>query len=357
MWKERIIFVHMKIEEDYSIKKHTTFGIDADVSYYVEYDSEEELKELIESGFLLDREVLALGGGSNILFCDDFDGVVLHSEIKGMEIVERTEDSVLVKVGAGEVWDDFVAWTITQRFYGAENLSDIPGSVGATPVQNIGAYGVEAKDLIERVECVDTKSAYTVTFENQELSFGYRDSAFKHDLKGLFIVTRVYYRLSLLPSFKLDYGTIRDELQGSETSLQTVRDAVIRIRKSKLPDPSVTGNAGSFFKNPVISNDRYEELLEEYPSMPHYDVKNGVKIPAAWLIEQCGWKGRSQGRAAVCESQPLVLINTGGAYGHEILELSEEIRESVRQRFGIEISPEVILVAAPQEDPSDSLTR
>lgn len=169
MWKERIIFVHMKIEEDYSIKKHTTFGIDADVSYYVEYDSEEELKELIESGFLLDREVLALGGGSNILFCDDFDGVVLHSEIKGMEIVERKEDSVLVKVGAGEVWDDFVAWTITQGFYGAENLSDIPGSVGATPVQNIGAYGVEAKDLIERVECVDTKSAYTVTFENQEL--------------------------------------------------------------------------------------------------------------------------------------------------------------------------------------------
>ncbi|MBP5306958.1 MAG: UDP-N-acetylmuramate dehydrogenase [Paludibacteraceae bacterium] len=340
----------MKIEEDYSIKPHTTFGVDADVSYYVEYETEEELKELIESGFLLDREVLSLGGGSNVLFCDDFDGVVLHSEIKGIEEVERTEDTVLLRVGAGEVWDDFVAWTIAHGFYGAENLSAIPGSVGATPVQNIGAYGVEAKDLIERVECVDTKSAYTVTFEGNELAFGYRDSAFKHDLKGIFIVTRVYYRLSLRPSFKLDYGTIRKELEGKEVTLQTVREAVMRIRNSKLPDPSVTGNAGSFFRNPVISRDRYEELEEEYPGMPHYEAEGGVKIPAAWLIEQCGWKGRTLGKAGVCETQPLVLVNRGGAYGHDILELSDQIRASVRGKFGIEISPEVILVAVPDEE-------
>lgn len=334
----------MKITENISIKKHTTFGVDAQAHYWVEYTSVEELQSLICQGFLNGKSFMNVGGGSNLLFCSDYDGVLLHSCIVEYEEVARTEAFVVMRVGAGVVWDDFVSYCVSNKMYGAENLSLIPGSVGASPVQNIGAYGVEAKDLIEAVECVKTDTGECVLLTNADCNFGYRDSVFKHAMKGKLIVTHVHYKLSLVPTFKLEYGTIRAELGAEEPTLENVRKTVVRIRKSKLPDPEVTGNAGSFFKNPVISDSVFSSLKTEYPTIPHYEVPGGKKIPAAWLIEQSGWKGKALGRAAVHNIQPLVLINLGGAIGADIVALSDAVRSAVRKKFDIEIEPEVIFV-------------
>lgn len=335
----------MKEIQNESIKNHTTFGVEAKASVYIEYQTVEELKRLIMSGKLSDKKVMQMGGGSNLLFCGDYDGIVLHSRIRGIDEVGFSDDEVMIKAGAGETWDDVVKMCVEKGYYGAENLSIIPGEVGASPVQNIGAYGVEAKDIIDHVECIDLTTAEEKTLTNEECRFGYRDSIFKRDEYKTLAVTYVYYHLSKKPVFKLEYGNIKSMLEGKDVTLKTVREAVISIRESKLPDPKKKGNAGSYFRNPVVETKKAEELLKEYPDMPHYNTDKGTKIPAAWLIDKSGWKGRRKGNAAVDDKQPLVIVNyTGDATSEEVKEIAEAVQIDVKKKFGIEIHPEVIYV-------------
>lgn len=334
----------MNIQHNYPLLAHNTFGMDVEASVFVEYESVTELKEILLHHLCPEGKWLHIGGGSNLLFTGDFDGMILHSAIKGFEVVGENDEEVLVRAGAGEVWDDFVAYAVEKGWYGAENLSLIPGEVGASAVQNIGAYGVEAKDLIVKVETIEVATGKERVFENEECGYAYRESIFKHALKGKYIVTHVIYRLSKKASYRLDYGNVRSELEkrGCELTLENVRQTIIDIRESKLPDPQVQGNAGSFFMNPIVPRPLFEELLSQYPSMPFYEVDaERVKIPAAWMIDQCGWKGKQLGRAGVHNKQALVLVNCGGATGQEIIALSEEIQRSVFDKFGVRIYPEV----------------
>ncbi|MBQ8889829.1 MAG: UDP-N-acetylmuramate dehydrogenase [Bacteroidaceae bacterium] len=334
----------MNIQENYSLFPHNTFGMDVKTSVFVEYTSVTELKEVLNQYIRSAEKWLHIGGGSNLLFTEDYKGVILHSAIKGYEVVEETADEVFVRVGAGEVWDDFVALAVSQGWYGAENLSLIPGEVGASAVQNIGAYGVEAKDLIVKVETLEVATSQIRVFSWAECNYAYRESIFKKELKGKYIVTHVTYRLKKKAEFSLEYGNVKAELEkaGVEPTLHRVREVIIRIREEKLPDPKVQGNAGSFFMNPIVPREQFEQLVEMYPSMPHYEVDTTrVKIPAAWLIDQCGWKGKRLGKASVHDRQALVLVNCGGAIGKEIIALSEEIRRSVADKFGVQILPEV----------------
>lgn len=333
----------MEIKKDYSLLPHNTFGMDVKASLFIEYVSVEELKHILLE-HLQGKTWLHIGTGSNLLFMRDYPGVILHSAIKGYEILEENEEEVIVRVGAGEVWDDFVAYTVKQGWYGAENLSLIPGEVGASAVQNIGAYGVEVKDLITHVEAIEVATGQERIFTNEECGYAYRESVFKLSLKRQFVLTKVSFRLKKTPSYHLDYGHVRAELEKRECglTLENVRRTIIEIRESKLPDPKVQGNAGSFFMNPVVSRTCFESLLAQYPQMPHYEVDaERVKIPAAWMIEQCGWKGKQLGRVGVHHKQALVLVNLGGATGEEIIRLSEEIQKSVLNKFGVHISPEV----------------
>ena len=332
----------MKDLNDYSLLKHNTFGMDVRAERFIEYVSEEELISILP--LLHEHRFLHIGGGSNILFCGNYDGIILHSAIAGISVVAEDEASVSVKVGAGVQWDDFVSYAVEKGWSGAENLSLIPGEVGASAVQNIGAYGVEAKDLIENVETIDLTDGTRRVFLNAECGYCYRKSIFKNELKVRYAVTYVTYRLSKVFQPKIDYGNVREKLQGKELTPENVRNVVIDIRQSKLPDPEVTGNAGSFFMNPVVSLEKYEALKTENPDMPHYIVDGGVKIPAGWLIEKCGWKGKSLGRAGVCPNQALVLINLGGATGSDIVALSNAVCQSVSEKFGISISPEVNII-------------
>lgn len=334
----------MEIRKDYSLLSHNTFGMDIKASLFIEYTSVEELKEILRRYPLEEGCWLHIGGGSNLLFKGDYPGIILHSAIKGYEILEENEQEVIVRVGAGEVWDDFVAYSVEKGWYGAENLSLIPGEVGASAVQNIGAYGMEAKDLIVNVETVEVAIGEERIFTNAECAYAYRESAFKLSLKGKYIITKVSYRLKKTPCYHLDYGNVRAELEksGIALTLSNVREVIIKIREGKLPDPKVQGNAGSFFMNPIISRVQFEALLAEYPQMPHYEVDaERVKIPAAWMIDQCGWKGKRLGNAGVHDKQALVLVNAGGATGEEVIRLSEAIQKSVFDKFGIRISPEV----------------
>lgn len=334
----------MNIQKDYSLKSYHTFGMDVKASLFVEYASVEELQEILSQHLLEPGKWLHIGGGSNLLFKGDYPGVILHSAIKGYEVVAEDDDEVIVRVGAGEVWDDFVAYTVENGWFGAENLSSIPGEAGASAVQNIGAYGVEVKDLIVKVEAVEVATGEWRSFDNAACQYAYRDSVFKHVLKGRFIITYVSYRLKKTPCYHLDYGNVRAELEKrkEELTLKHVREAIMEIREGKLPNPKVQGNAGSFFMNPVVSRSQFERLLEDYPRMPHYVVDaDHVKIPAAWMIDQCGWKGKRMGRAGVHDKQALVLVNLGGATGEEVIHLSEEIQKSVFEKFGISIFPEV----------------
>lgn len=334
----------MNIQENYPLNTHHTFGMDVKAAFFVEYTSKEELKALLLQSWWKEYSWLSIGGGSNLLFIGDYKGVIFHSQIKGYEVVEETDQSVWIRVGAGEVWDDFVAYVVEKGWYGAENLSLIPGEVGASAVQNIGAYGVEAKDLIVEVETLEVETGEERIFKNDECKYAYRESIFKKELRGQYIVTSVVYRLSKLPTFHLDYGNIQAELKKrkGECTLQKVRDTIISIREAKLPNPKVQGNAGSFFMNPVISRQKFEALLDEYPEMPHYEVDTEkVKIPAAWMIDRCGWKGKQWGRAGVHDKQALVLVNCGGATGEEVVTLAGKIQESVYQQFGVRIVPEV----------------
>lgn len=331
---------------DYSLLPHNTFRMDVKAARFMEYSSEEELTAFLASGGLT-SPYLHIGGGSNLLFLSDYPGLVLHSSVKGVETVAETDERVELRVGSGVVWDDFVAYTVEKGFYGAENLSLIPGEVGASAVQNIGAYGVEVKDLVVSVDAVEAATGKKRRFTREECRYAYRDSIFKKELKGRYFVTYVTYRLSKLPVFHLDYGNVRAELEkdGMEPTLANVRRVIAAIRSNKLPDPKVTGNAGSFFMNPVVSQEQFDRLQAEYSEMPSYRLDgNRVKIPAGWLIERCGWKGKALGPAAVHDRQALVLVNRGGATGRDVLRLADEVVRSVKERFGIEISPEVNLI-------------
>ena len=327
-----------------SLLPYNTFGMDVKASRFVEYASVEELRGLWNAEREAVARALHIGGGSNLLFASDYEGLILHSAIKGYTVVKETEEEVEVRVGAGEVWDDFVAYTVANGWYGAENLSLIPGEVGASAVQNIGAYGVEAKDLIVSVDTFGLETGEERRFMREECRYAYRESVFKQELKGKYAVTFVTYRLKKHPVFHLEYGNIRAELekQGCQVDLENVRRIIIAIRQAKLPDPKVLGNAGSFFMNPVVPKMQVEALLAQYPDMPHYPVDDAhVKIPAGWMIDRCGWKGKRVGHAGVHEKQALVLVNCGGATGKEVMHLAEEIVASVRERFGVTIRPEV----------------
>lgn len=329
---------------DYSLLKHNTFGLDVTANRFIEYNSVEDLSELIRNG-RVDEPFIHIGGGSNLLFLKDFNGLILHSGIKGTEIVNESSDFVEVKAGAGIDWDEFVAFTVRNGWYGLENLSFIPGEVGASAVQNIGAYGVEAKDYIVYVDAIDV-SGKSRRFENPECGYGYRESIFKQPGMKRWFVTHVTFRLSKKPAFILDYGTVKEEVASyPKLTQEAVRQTIISIRKRKLPDPKVAGNAGSFFMNPVVSRDKFVALQHEFPNIHYYEVDDQrVKIPAAWMIDQCGWKGKALGNAAVHDKQPLVLINLGGATGAEIINLSSAIRASVLKKFGIDIHPEVTII-------------
>lgn len=328
----------MKEYTNYSLLNHNTFGMDVEAKRFVEYDSEEELIGLLPS---LESKYLHIGGGSNLLFRGNFDGTILHSVIKGIEIQENCGEYVLVRVGAGVVWDDFVAWTVERGWGGIENLSLIPGEVGASAVQNIGAYGVEAKDVIVQVKAIHLKTGEKRSFVTDECCYAYRQSIFKNELKGQYAITYVTYKLKVRPTLKLSYGNMKALLEKKNVTVSDVRQFIIDTRNAKLPDPKVLGNAGSFFMNPVVSRDKFLEIQKDYPQMPYYEVENGVKIPAGWMIEQCGWKGKSLGKAGVHEKQALVLVNLGGASSEEIVTLCNAVCKDVKETFGIDIHPEV----------------
>ncbi|WP_417189234.1 UDP-N-acetylmuramate dehydrogenase [Bacteroides sp.] len=323
------------------MKIPNTFGLDVEAAVFLEYSSIEELEKLIATGRIT-SPYLHIGGGSNLLFTGDYKGVILHSRIGGIEVIAEDEKKVSVRVGAGVVWDDFVAYCVDHGWYGTENLSLIPGEVGASAVQNIGAYGVEVKDMISFVETMNIEGVKHV-YRMDECEYSYRNSIFKRpEMKQVF-VTYVGFILSKKEYYMLDYGTIRQELEKfPKVDLKTLRQVIIDIRESKLPDPKLLGNAGSFFMNPVVSREIFESLREQYPQIPFYEVGiDRIKIPAGWMIDQCGWKGKSLGPAAVHDKQALVLVNRGGATGTDIVALSDAVRASVREKFGIDIYPEV----------------
>ncbi len=333
--------------KDYDLTRHNTFGITASCRRFMEFADMAELKALLASLTDTDKPLLVIGGGSNLLLTCNYVGTVIHSAIRGMEVSDSGEH-VLLRVGSGENWDALVALCVANGWHGMENLSLIPGEVGASAVQNIGAYGVEAKDIIYCVEAMDMANGNAVTFSNEDCGYAYRKSRFKGEWKGRYIITHVTYRLSKKFRPNIDYGNIRSELQRhniSEPTAAQLRQTIIDIRNAKLPDPKTTGNAGSFFMNPIVTRDKYEKLAAIYPELPHYTLEDGrEKVPAGWLIERCGWKGRAMGRAGVHPQQALVLVNLGGATGEEILQLCNAIRHDVANTFGIDLTPEVNII-------------
>ncbi len=333
----------MKDFRDYSLLRHNTFGIEARCRRFLEYESVEEAQQVAAVLRTVGEPFMTIGQGSNLLLTQDYPGTVVHSVVKGL-----VQHGAKLVFGSGEAWDDVVAWSVEHQLYGAENLSLIPGDVGASAVQNIGAYGVEVKDLIYDVEAVEIATGRVCHLTNEECQYGYRDSRFKHEWKNAFLITYVTYQLSYEFKPQLDYGNIRRELEQRQIAQPTahdIRQLIIDIRNDKLPDPRVTGNAGSFFMNPVVSREQYEALAADHPDMPHYSIdREREKIPAGWLIDQCGWKGRALGNAGVHDKQGLVLVNKGGATGREIRELCRTIQRDVKVRFGIDIHPEVNIV-------------
>lgn len=333
----------MKDGRNYSLKLHNTFGIDAKCSRFLEYENVAEAQEVARILRENATPYIIIGGGSNLLLTKDYEGIVVRSGIKG---VERKGNHLIC--GSGEVWDDIVAQSISMQLYGAENLSLIPGDVGASAVQNIGAYGSEVKDFIRKIMAVEISTGAVREFSNEECEYGYRESRFKHKWKNRFLIISVDYEFSDTFRPCLDYGNIRAELERKgimEPTAQQLRDTIIDIRNAKLPDPKVMGNAGSFFINPIVGREKYEALAAQYEGMPHYEIDaNYVKIPAGWMIEQCGWKGKSLGRAGVHDKQALVLVNRGGATGEEVVALCEAIQKDVKAKFGIDIHPEVNII-------------
>lgn len=335
----------MEFLENVSLASYNSFGLDVTARYYTKISRLEELSNLENLNSI---KLLVLGGGSNILFTSDFNGLVLHNMLMGIKVVQEDNEHVYVKTGAGVVWHDFVEYCIGHGFAGVENLALIPGRNGASPIQNIGAYGVEVKDVFHELEAWHLYDKRMYTFKAADCSFGYRDSVFKNSYKGQFMITSVTYRLNKKPSFHTSYGAISQELEKmgvQDLSIRAIGDAVIRIRSSKLPDPAVTGNAGSFFKNPEVDAAMFENLKLEYPDLVGYPLPGGgVKLAAGWLIEKAGWKGFRRGEAGVHDKQALVLVNYGKARGKEIYDLSEEILLSIREKFGVLLEREVNII-------------
>jgi UDP-N-acetylmuramate dehydrogenase len=336
----------IEIKKEYSLKTRNTFGLDVWTNFFVEASTTDKISFSLNYASYYDLPILILGGGSNTLFTKDFEGLIIHPTIQGIETIEDTPDNIIAKVGAGVNWDSFVEWSVNRKLGGIENLSSIPGDVGASPIQNIGAYGVEAKDTIVKVEGLNIISKKIVELSNSDCHFDYRYSIFKGELKNKIIVTNVYFKLHKNPTLITHYGNLDEEVEKIGTqSVETVRQAVINIRKRKLPDPSEIGNAGSFFKNPVIAIETYENIKRKYEKAPSYPVSEKlVKIPAGWLIEQCGWKGKQVGNCGVHKDQALVIVNYGNATGSEIFNLARQIQKSVLDQFGIEIEMEVNVI-------------
>lgn len=345
------------IEENIELRPYNTFGIDVMARYFASFGTVEELGELLEEAGARGlaeaaaggRELIVLGGGSNVLFTQDVDGLVLRNEVRGIDLVDEDEDYVYVRAGAGEVWQDFVDYAIGRGWAGVENLSLIPGSVGAAPMQNIGAYGVELKEVFYELEAWHIAERKSYTFTLNDCAFGYRESVFKRRYRGQFVILRVTFRLAKKPVFHTAYGAIKEELERmgvQELSIRAVSEAVKAIRRSKLPDPTVIGNAGSFFKNPTIPDEQFDTLQAKYPEIVGYHNMgtDTTKLAAGWLIEQCGWKGFRSGDAGVHARQALVLVNYGGATGREIYDLSETILQSVQDRFGVVLEREVNII-------------
>ncbi|MES2881942.1 MAG: UDP-N-acetylmuramate dehydrogenase [Bacteroidota bacterium] len=343
----------MELLENISLKACNSFGIDVVAKKYATFHSVIELEELVQNAKLHPEASglnpkLILGGGSNILFTNNFDGLVLKNEITGIEVVKEDEDFVYLKTGAGENWHQFVLHCVENNFAGVENLSLIPGSNGASPMQNIGAYGVEIKDVFYELEAYQLNDESLQTFNLNDCQFGYRESVFKNKYKGQFVITSVTYRLNKKPKFNISYGAIEQELEKmgvQELSIKAIAQAVINIRSSRLPNPSEVGNAGSFFKNPQIGKTEFQELQQKHPGVIGFPVgENHFKLAAGWLIEQCGWKGYRKGDAGCYAKQALVLVNYGNANGEEIFELSELILQSVKKKFGVLLEREVNVV-------------
>jgi len=340
------------VEENISLKKYNTFGIDATARYFSIFTNMDELNELVEfkqpSTINHQPSILILGGGSNMLFTKNFDGFVLKNEIHGIELIKEDEQHVYVKAGAGVNWHQLVVHCIGNNWAGMENLSLIPGNIGASPMQNIGAYGIEIKDVFHELEAFHLEDKKMVTFNLKDCEFGYRESVFKRKLKSQFVIINVTFRLNKKSKFNTSYGAIEQELEVmgvKELTIQSISQAVINIRSSKLPDPAVIGNAGSFFKNPEISFDHFETLKTEFSAMVGYTLRNGnVKLAAGWLIEQCGWKGYRKGDAGCHAKQALVLVNYGNASGAEIYALSTSIINSVQEKFGVGLEREVNII-------------
>jgi UDP-N-acetylmuramate dehydrogenase len=334
----------MYVQVNKSLRKFNTFSIEAQAEFYTEIESVEALLEIIHSSAWKGVAKFILGGGSNILLIHDIPGLVIHNRIKGIQVIDENEDHTWLHVGGGEIWHEFVMYCVANQLSGVENMSLIPGTVGAAPMQNIGAYGVEVKEVVESVEAIYLDSGKEVVFSNEECKFGYRDSIFKHDLKGKVIITGVVFKLNKKPQFRTEYGDILRTLteMNLPVNIKNISEAIIHIRKSKLPDPMVIGNAGSFFKNPEIPRSVFESLKLQYPALPGYPTTPDlVKVPAGWLIEQAGWKGYREGQVGVHDRQALVLVNHAHGTGRDVEELAKKIQQSVWDRFGIALSAEV----------------
>ena len=332
----------MRIEQNFSLEKYNTFHLPVKTRWFMEYESEEDVQKILRDEYFQECLSTHIGQGSNLLFINDYNGIILHSAIRGMEVVSEDEATVSLRVGAGEVWDEVVAYAVSKGWGGIENLSLIPGEVGAAAVQNIGAYGVEIKDVIESVEAWNRLTFEKHVFTAEECGYGYRSSRFKDPHQDPHFITYVTLRLEKFPVFNIEYGALKQRLSDKALTLENVRETVISIRKEKLPDTESLGNAGSFFMNPLITDEHFERIRKEYPDVPSYPAEKGkVKVPAGWLIEKCGFKGQRHGNIGVYEKQALVLVNFGGATGDEIALFAESIRAAVKERFGIELMPEV----------------
>lgn len=338
----------MQIASDISLKPYNTFGISAKARFFTTINNLEELQELFQTNEYKQNKHLILGGGSNLLLTKDVNGLVIKNNLKGIEIIEDDGTYALVKCAAGEIWHEFVMWCIDHNLAGLENLSLIPGCTGASPMQNIGAYGVEIKDVFHELEAVSTKTGEKVKFSGSQCEFGYRESVFKRKLKDQFLITSVTFRLSKKPVFHIEYGAIKTELEKmgiQDLSIKAISQAIINIRSSKLPDPKVLGNAGSFFKNPEVNKSTYDALKQKYPDLVAYPLENAnYKLAAGWLIEQSGLKGLTIGNAGVHKLQALVLVNYGNASGADIYNLSSHVLETVKHKFGVELEREVNII-------------
>jgi UDP-N-acetylmuramate dehydrogenase len=337
----------LQIQENVSLKNFNTFGVDVNAKYFAEINHEDELTELFMDPQWLETPRLVLGGGSNMLLIKDFDGLVIRLNVRGIEH-RISHNDVFIEAGAGEVWNDLVNFCVARNYAGMENLSLIPGSVGASPIQNIGAYGVELKDVFASCKAFEIATGQFKTFSKEDCKFGYRESVFKSELKEQFIIVSVKFHLSLIPNLNLQYGAIGQELANRNITEPTIKDVsqvVSHIRVAKLPDPSTIGNAGSFFKNPVITTEGFEPLHAQFPDIVNYPAGDGlVKLAAGWLIEQCGWKGKVVGHTGTWKNQALVLVNHGGATGEEVYNFSSQIIDSVYTKFGVTLQREVNII-------------